>query len=260
METFCYNCFSSDLQQLLEDVTCMDCGVEQRIGPEVLVSYDMQDHMEPWQEPHAKKTDRYSRMFDILESKLNQPEAVTATAKRMLSKYEDLQGTLKCQEKMNYVAASLYYASRTLRSPLIRKRILDEFLFTEDVFSAACKQLKASLTPIPEWAALFNANTQDCQYSSIINPILSRLSISQSDMRVLRSKINNIANRLSSSTVIKDMHPTTIGAGMIYVASKSAKIPKMSMNFVSQTANITVATIINAEKIIIKVLVASQKL
>ena len=253
---FCTDCGSHNLKQLLEDVTCMDCGLEQRIGPEQVVSYDMETHMEEWcdQKPKKKDSEKKKR-FDVISTMLDQPDNVIKTAMDLFASYEDKMGSICHKDVDSFAIVTIYYASRITCVPLLKRRVIESTGISKTDLTTICHLIETNMR-CSSWSKLFNQSVHNNSMVTTINPILCVFHLSKEEQIVLRKKINNIINRIQNNPGIKDMQPTTIATGILYIAARSAKIEKITMSKVSKASGITLSSIINAEKEILKSLKA----
>lgn len=245
----CYSCWSTNLLHLQEDITCGDCGCEQGIGPEHIITYDVHQQMEPMTSKEENQVKKLTHEFDLYESILHQPNSVIEVAKDLLQAYTSKKGSIRTSDKSKYVVAAIYFASRRF-IPLLRKRILDSCFLSPHEFSAACTDIKDGLAGTT-WDALFskcdNVNTT-------INSFVNNLKLTTNDNIALRKKINTILDRIECDQTIKDMHPSTLATGIIYVAARSANYKHITMSTINKISNITMTSITTAQRLVLEAL------
>jgi transcription initiation factor TFIIIB Brf1 subunit/transcription initiation factor TFIIB len=122
--------------------------------------------------------------------------------------------------------------------------------------SKACNELECTLICNPTWKKLFETARKPgaSRYMDIVSPMISRLNVKDENLvRVIYKTISKIVDRIENDHVIIGLQPTTYGAGLVYVAVMAAKstnpeLKKITMNMIAKVSNITLTSIIHAEK------------
>jgi transcription initiation factor TFIIIB Brf1 subunit/transcription initiation factor TFIIB len=250
----CKYCGSIDLVDMSDMVACRDCGCDQDIK-QFVVSYDMVHHVAEFK-PESHKCNKLVReSLDHIQSFLKTPDSINESAEKILNDYMILTGlNIRSADREGLAVAAIYYASRDSQIPLTMKKIIDEYVISQEVLSTSCNSLKEILSKHKNWSKLFLSVHEKNREIGATSKIIQGLQLQQDQERELRSKLHKVHERITGQLQVMSHHPTTLAAAMVYIAAKASKIKGVTMTKVSKYSNITMASIISVEKVLLKII------
>ena len=278
----CINCYKKSLTQLEADVTCTNCGCEQRLGnfiydtPAKTLDF-LYEHDSLAQPSHIKinkwyndcnggKSSKGSQEIDTNDATSLDHDTLECfnafqrcvpvslqiidAAKVLLADARSAGvSKIRMDNKKPLAAAAIFFASKSF-APIDKKRLLDScgMPIDEKDFSRSCNFLRENVAH--KYKDIF-CNIGDWDVALDLNAIFARLTCFDVSNQ-LRKLCFKIADKFKDNIQLHSVHKSTKAAVIIFIAAKALKL-KFKLKLFAIQSNVSTTTINNVSKLFLSI-------
>lgn len=264
MDQRCTDCGARDLREIHGDLTCVHCGLvkEAHLLSDCPDWHDFADDIPTSKKckiiQHTTEHFAFRDEFSTIQNTLQLHDTVIDIAKDILKTWLKKSNTLVkgYDRKIMCAAVAVYYACKNQPGGGRTKEELCCMLgLSTKGFGKVCTSIRTTLS---DTIIATGAMTTGTKFQDLINRFISLLHLTSGQTRMIRSTVHKLYDRVKPFETSLCCATHNLVATLIYMASMYLKL-NLTMKGVGESCGVSVATIIQYEKMIKEFLMHAPK-